>query len=109
MKYLNGAILFSIGALTAACATPKTLVLSAPAVSMTNEGFDRNVKFISAGDVSSRFCTGDDPVSSKGDLNVGFMDEVIYRAQQDSSARYIANAQFFVQGSCMLLEGTAMK
>jgi hypothetical protein len=109
MKTANlilGALL--IGSLVA-CATPKTLVLSSPAVSMTNGYFEPGMKFAEAGPVNAQFCTGEDSQTSKGDLNVGFMDELIYRAQQSSGAKYIANAQFFAQGNCMLLEGTAMK
>lgn len=110
MKTLNIAALIICTAALAACATPKTLVLSTPAVSMTNNSFEPGVKFVSAGEIKSQFCTGDDAISvSKGESNIGFMDELVTRAQNESHAKYIANAQFFTQGNCMLLEGTAMK
>ena len=99
---------FCFGALVG-CATPKTLILSTPAVSNTSNAFEPNAKFTDGGEVKSQYCRGDASISPGGDLNVGLMDEVISRAQKDHSAKYIANAQFFTQGNCVLLEGTAMK
>ncbi len=91
------------------CATPRTLVLRAPAVSMTEISFDAGAKFSSAGAIKSRFCPGDNASTDDGDLNIGLIDELIAKAQKTSGAKYIANAQFFTQGNCMLLEGTSMK
>jgi hypothetical protein len=110
MKTFNMTALLVCTAALAACATPKTLVLSTPAVSMTNNSFEPGAKFTPAGDIKSQYCMGDDAMtSSKDESNIGFMDELVYRAQKDTGAKYIANAQFFHQGNCMLLEGTAMK
>jgi hypothetical protein len=91
------------------CATPKTLILATPAVSNTNTSFDPAMKFTDGGEVKSQYCRGDDATTAGGDSNIGLMDEVISIAQKQSSAKYIANAQFFAQGSCVLLEGNAMK
>jgi hypothetical protein len=110
MKKLNTSLIFVCMAGITACATPKTLVLSTPAVSMTNNAFESGAKFTPVGEIKSQYCMGDDAISSpKEDSNIGFMDELVMRAQRDSGAKYIANAQFFHQGNCMLLEGTGMK
>jgi hypothetical protein len=110
MKNLYIASVFASVAVLASCATPKTLVLSTPAVSMTDTSFEAGRHFASTQEVKSRFCVGDDAISSsKDESNIGFMDELVLRAQKESGARYISNAQFFAQGNCMLLEGTAMK
>lgn len=110
MKTLKIVSAFACVAALVGCATPKTLVLATPAVSMTDNSFEAGRHFASNQEVKSQFCIGDDPIStSKGESNIGFMDELVLRAQKESGARYISNAQFFAQGNCMILEGTAMK
>ncbi len=77
---------------------------------MTDFSFPAGTKFTPAGEIKSQYCVGDDAqASSKDESNIGFMDELITRAQKDTHAKYIANASFFHQGNCMILEGTAMK
>ena len=99
-----------LAATFSSCAMQKTLLLSTPAVSMSEASFESGKKYSPAGEIQTRYCKGEDPLSSpKSEQNVGMMDEVVYRAQKESGARYIANAQFFNQGNCMLLEGTSMK
>jgi len=109
MKYANVVIAAVFSLAFFSCATSRTLILSTPAVSMTDYSFPPGTTFKASGEVESTFCQGDDAITNKGDRNVGLMDEVIYKAQQDSGARYISQAQFFTQGKCMVLEGTAMK
>lgn len=94
------------------CAT-RTQILSTPLVSMTETGTAPGTKLTPAGKVSSSFCIGD-KVMSTNTMNVGLLDEVIFRAQQESKARYITDMQFYIKQSffsnpCYELEGTAMK
>lgn len=102
--------LLSIPLLVSGCATRYSL-LSTPAVSMSDAAFETGYTAKDSGAINTRYCRGDDPVSSssKDSYQIGLMDEVIAKAQKESGARYIANAQFFSEGSCVVLEGTAMK
>lgn len=113
MKNLNqvrflAVVVIALG--LSACAHRVNL-LSTPAVSMTENSFESTYKAKEAGAVTAKYCTGDDAQSSssKGTSQIGLMDEVIHKAQEQSGARYISNAQFFGEGSCVVLEGTAMK
>ncbi len=103
---LNSGLLLSTLFL-AACATRQP-ILTTPAVSMTTANIPTDYKGKEIGPVNSRYCYGDEALTRKGD-NVGLMDEVIFRAQQDSKATYITNATFFTEGKCIVLEGTAVK
>lgn len=102
LSALSGLLLISAG-----CATRQP-ILTTPAVSMTQPSIAPDYKGKDLGPVTSRYCYGDEAQTKKGD-SVGLMDEVIYRAQQDSKANYITNATFFTEGKCIVLEGTAMK
>jgi hypothetical protein len=112
MKTLNIAIICISAVILSACAQ-KQLILTTPAVSMTNYSFPAGQKFTPAGDVKSQFCAGmfsHDKTEASGDeSNIGFMDELVAKAQKESGAVYIANASFFIEGQCLDLEGTAMK
>src|SRR5690242_14236379 len=82
MKLFKSVMVLALMAGFSACATPKTLLLSTPAVSMTDSAFEPGTKFNAAGEIKSQFCRGEDAVSSKGDLNVGNMDELIFKSSE---------------------------
>ena len=96
-----------------ACTT-RTQLLSTPLVSMTEIGTaPGSKKPIAAEAVSSEYCFGDKALSTKT-INIGLLDEVIFRAQQKSKARYITDVQIFrkeefMGKTCIQLEGTALK
>ena len=90
------------------CGGSRQSLVNLPAVSMSTKGMEAGATAEKIGPVSAEFCTGDDAISTT-DSNVGLMDEVIARAEQQSGASYIADAQFSTKGSCIYLDGTAMK
>lgn len=90
------------------CATMRQPLLTTPAVSMTDTSTSADRKLVDLGPVESRFCYGDEAISRKGDT-VGLMDEVILKAQKEKNASYIKDAKFAYEGSCIVLEGTAVK
>ena len=98
----------SILVMCSACATQRTL-LTAPMVSMTdsNEAAPNSLK--PAGNIESSYCYGDEPLATKNKNDIGLMDEVIFRAQQQSGAKFIQNATFIAEGKCLKLDGIAMK
>ncbi|MCM2282929.1 MAG: hypothetical protein NDI61_13900 [Bdellovibrionaceae bacterium] len=91
----------------AGCATRYPL-LSTPAVSTTEKSFVSGYKAKPVGPVNARYCMGEDSIAGKKST-IGLMDEVIARAQSETKASYISDAQFFAEGQCVILEGTAMK
>jgi hypothetical protein len=90
------------------CATVRQPLLSTPAVSMTQDSVPKDSKTVDLGPVESKYCYGEPALSKKAD-SIGLMDEVILKAQQDKKASYIANANFSYEGTCIVLEGEAMK
>jgi hypothetical protein len=83
-------------------------ILSVPAMSMTVPSVPPGTAATAAGRVQAQFCTGDDPVVSK-DSNVGMIDEAVAKAQQQSGAKYLSDVTVSGDGSCVYVEGTAMK
>ena len=81
-------------------------ILTVPAVSMTNSSFDH--AGTAGSKVESKFCQGDDPIVSK-DSNVGLIDEAVMKAQKESGATYLTDVTISRDGSCMIVEATAMK
>ena len=108
-RFICHGIAFSIVFALSACASSKNLLFTTEAVSSDHPSFSKEAKFTSSGPVSSMFCPGDKTSQASSDLNIGLMDEVIKKAQTESGAKYISQAQFFTQGNCLILEGTAMK
>ena len=90
------------------CMTLRQPLLSTPAVSMTHDSVPAGKLAKSVGSVSSQFCPGDKSTLSRGD-QTGLMDEVISKAQKEKNATYISGANFYLQGTCMVLEGEAMR
>jgi hypothetical protein len=84
-------------------------LMKAPLVSETLDSVDPSVKHQELGPVSARYCPGEDPLVSRDKSQIGMLDEVIYRAQKDKNADYIRDADFSMEGNCVVLEGVAMK
>ena len=89
------------------CASRQAL-FTMPSVSMTETAPVRSKMGTELGPVSTSFCSGDQATSAKGN-SVGLIDEVIAKAQKEKNASFIKNAQFFQNGSCIELEGVAVK
>ncbi len=83
------------------CAS-KQKFLDASAVSMTHNSFSQGTKFKEMGPVAGGFCA--DSFKDKGEF--GLMDEAIKDAQKKSGADVIVDASFFMEGSCVTVEGT---
>ncbi|HKY34619.1 MAG TPA: hypothetical protein VJN18_01660 [Polyangiaceae bacterium] len=83
-------------------------VLTVPAISMTNPSFQSGATGTPSGHVESTYCRGDDPITSK-DKNVGLVDEAVMKAQKESGAAYLTDVTVYRDGSCVVVEGTAMK
>jgi hypothetical protein len=60
------------------------------------------------GPVTSEYCQGDAPLVSS-DRNIGLIDEAVMKAQKQSGATYISDVTISQKGSCVMVEGTAMK
>ena len=99
------ALLFGCG--LAGCASRQPLV-NVPSVSMSLKSLDPGQKGTKIGPVSVQYCAGDKPIATT-DSVVGLMDEAIAKAEKETGASYITDAQFFTKGSCVILEGVAMK
>ncbi len=82
-------------------------VLTVPAVSMTEPSVEAGAAK-PAGRVESKYCPGDDPISSH-DRNVGLIDEAVMKAQKQSGAAYLSDVTVYRDGRCVVVEGTAMK
>jgi type IV pilus biogenesis protein CpaD/CtpE len=92
------------------CATARTPLLTVPAVSMSELSFEPGYRGQKSSDIDTVFCPGDPRLASTmDDSTFGLMDEVVSKAQKESGAKYIAQAQFFKQGNCVALQGVAMK
>lgn len=104
--YIYLLVLMSFG--LANCMTLRQPLLSTPAVSMTHDSVPVGKPAKAMGKVTSRFCPGDKSVLDRGD-QTGLMDEVIAKAQREKDASYISGANFYLQGTCMVLEGEAMR
>ena len=83
-------------------------VLTVPAVSMTEPSFQNSTPGTPAGHVESTYCRGDDPITSQ-DKNVGLLDEAVMKAQKQSGADYLTDVTVYRDGSCVVVEATAMK
>jgi len=83
-------------------------VLTVPAISMTNPSFQSGAAGTPIGHVESTYCRGDDPITSQ-DKNVGLVDEAVMKAQKQSGAAYLTDVTVYRDGSCVIVEGTAMK
>ena len=90
---------------TVACG--RYAILTVPAVSMTNTSVEASAKGTPAGHVEAKYCPGDD--SSSKDGNVGLIDEAVLKAQKQSGATYLTDVTVSREGSCVIVEGMAMK
>jgi hypothetical protein len=107
MKSKIALFALSIGILATGCATRESL-FSVPVISMTENSMAANSSAKAIGPVTSQYCRGQDAITGQGET-VGFVDEVVMRAQKEKDAKYIREAQVFRKGDCYLLEGTAAK
>jgi hypothetical protein len=105
MKTRN--LAFGLLLLVNACATRQT-ILTVPAVSMTRPSVDSGHAAQPGDKVSAEYCQGDDPITSD-DRNVGLIDEAVMKAQRQTGAEYISDVTISQKGSCVMVEGTAMK
>jgi hypothetical protein len=90
-----------------ACATRQT-ILTVPAVSMTRPSVAPDHVVQPGNKVTAEYCQGDDPITSN-DANVGLIDEAVMKAQRESGAEYIGDVTISQKGSCVMVEGVAMK
>lgn len=88
----------------------KYSLLNTHLVSVTETEIDET-KAKKVGDVSVRYCTGDTATAKENldSYQVGLMDEVIHKAQEETKSSYIMDAHFKAQGNCIFLDGIAMK
>ncbi len=101
-------LLFCALACTLGGCSARYTVLTVPAVSMTEPAFDASYKGTPSGRVNVSYCKGDSAIASH-DRNVGMMDEAILKAQNQSGARYLTDVTLSRDGSCLVVEATAMK
>jgi hypothetical protein len=97
----------ALALLASGCAS-RHAILTVPAVSMTTPSVQEGSTASAGEPVAGRYCRGDDPVVSK-DGNIGLIDEAVMIAQRDSGARYLKDVTIFREGSCVVVEATAMK
>lgn len=105
---------FCVSALACAClaasgCTLRSPLMKAPLVSATVDSVDLRAKHVELGPVSTRFCPGDPAIASSDPSHVGLLDEVILKAQREKDADYIRDADFSMEGNCVVLDGIAMK
>jgi hypothetical protein len=103
MLMLSASLACAVG-----CTPARYTILAVPAVSMTTPSMPAGSTATPAGRVESEFCRGDEPVVSK-DANVGLIDEAVAKAQQKSGAQYLSDVTIQQGGSCVYVEGMAMK
>lgn len=113
MITLNSKVGFAIVALSliggaSGCAMRSPL-MKAPVVSQTMDSIDPKAKTEDLGPVSARYCPGETPSATSDPNDIGLLDEVIFRAQTSKDASYIRDANFMMEGNCVVLEGIAMK
>lgn len=100
---------FLVAVITSASAcAPRHTILTVPAVSMTQTSTEPGYQAKPQGPVTSEYCQGDEPLVSK-DRNIGLIDEAVMKAQKQSGATYISDVTISQKGSCVMVEGTAMK
>ncbi len=102
------ALLMLAGVLVATGCSAHYAVLTVPAVSMTEASAESGTSATAAGHVESKYCPGDDSLTSK-DNNVGLIDEAVMKAQKQSGADYLTDVTVYRDGRCVVVEGTAMK
>lgn len=105
---MKSTIAFALGILVTGCATRESL-FSVPVISMTESSMADHSKAAAIGPVTSQYCSGQEAITGKGDTTIGFVDEVVMRAQREKNATYIRDAQVFQKGDCFILEGTAVR
>lgn len=97
-----------LGLLALACA-PRETILTVPAVSMTHPAAPEGKALKPAGRIEAEYCKGDDSEQSKGEQNIGLIDEAVLKAQRESEAVYLSDVTISQQGSCVLVEAMAMR
>ncbi len=102
------ALLMLAGVLVATGCSAHYAVLTVPAVSMTEPSVAPGTAATPAGHVESKYCPGDDSLTSQ-DHNVGLIDEAVMKAQKQSGADYLTDVTVYRDGKCVVVEGTAMK
>jgi hypothetical protein len=108
-RYLAAALAASAVLLTNSGCALRSPLMKAPLASVTVDSVDPTIKHQDLGPVEAKYCPGDEPLASTDKSNIGMLDEVIFRAQKDKGASYIREANFMTEGSCVVVEGIAMK
>jgi hypothetical protein len=98
-------ILIAMTIIFSSCASSRQKILDTSAVSMTKISLEKNQKLNPIGPVTGRYCKG----TSQKNGEYGLMDEVINDAQTKSGADYITEVSFWLEGGCIVLEGTGQK
>ena len=99
-----------LGVLLAFGCSYRVPLVGVPAASMKTKYLDEGATSTEIGPAKGQFCEGDDSITSDDDdYNVGLMDEALAKAEKDSGADYLKDVQFFSDGDCVFVEGTAMK
>jgi hypothetical protein len=89
------------------CAPRKEFIMDAEVVSMTKAHVPKGYRLKSKGTVDEKWCKGDEAIETdSGEL--GYMDQVILKAQEAGQGDFIMDARFYWVGSeCMSLSGEA--
>lgn len=107
MRNLKLSICALICAQLTACVSRYPLA-NVQAASMTHANSASQKTYSDLGPVETKYCTGDAASSTSGN-QVGLMDEVTLLAQKEKGANYIFDANYFMEGGCIVLKGVAKK
>ena len=72
---------------------------------MTNGASEKGSSYIEKNDIEYTYCYKRSMFSTEY-VNVGYIDEVLRKAQSETKADYISDASFWMEGSCITLNGT---
>ena len=92
------------------CISPSDLILENVTVSMTHARGVKGQHLVKGNHIEDRWCPYKDPIlapTPKGSKQCGFVDEVVYKAQQfGEGADFIVNADIYLHNGCAKIIGT---
>ncbi len=91
-----------ISALINSCAG-KVLVMQAPIISMKQNNTGTVKSFSEGKPIEEKWCNSEDPVrnNNDGSKHYGMIDQVVWRAHENTHADFFVNNRFYQQGDCM--------
>lgn len=101
-------IVAALACVQAAACVSRYPLANVSAASMTHSNSSTQKTYTDLGPVETKYCTGDAATSTTGS-EIGLMDEVTLRAQKEKGANYIFDANYFMEGGCIVLKGVAKK